>query len=450
MSFKIIRDAVHGDLSFSTAELRLVDTETMQRLRGIKQLGTSSLVYPAATHTRFEHSLGACAMAKRILAAMSRAGARHDEELVRAVAAAALLHDVTHIPFGHTFEDERRLFDRHDESEARVNHYLRESDLGEELRRQGLNDSVEAILGKASAADEWAFAREVVAGTICADLLDYLRRDARFCGLSQDYDDRLFRYFVREGDRVVINLRRQGIFRPDALSELVNLLRLRYNLTERVYYHHAKVAAGAMISKALELCLQAGEVTPDDLLDRKDDSFLDLLARRGKNVPGVSQLLDDLNRRRLLKQVYYQTLEQPGLRGLSPGVQAEFQRAYHLNEGNARDRFERHVESQLGLPPGSVIVYCPAASMALKEADVLVLLDSGGPQMLSALHHPEVEVLLYKHRALWRFYVFIRREFLSLREQAGRCCEDRLGQPNLLEPGTRGELAFGRPPRESK
>jgi len=446
VSFKIIRDAVHGDLSFSTAELRLVDTEAMQRLRGIKQLGTSSLVYPGATHTRFEHSLGTCAMAKRILAAMAESGAKLDEELVRAIAAAALLHDVTHVPFGHTFEDERRLFDRHDENRERLDHYLRESDLAEELEQQGLSDSVEAILGKPATADEWTLAREVISGTICADLLDYLRRDARFCGLSQDYDERLFRYFVHESNRVVINLRRRGIFRPDALSELVNLLRLRYNLTERVYYHHAKVAAGAMISKALELCLQAGVVTAADLLDRKDDSFLDLLARRGSAVSGVSELLGDLRRRRLVKQVYYQTIAQPGQQGLAPEVQAEFQRAYHLNEEGARDRFEQRVESQLGLPPGSVIVYCPAASMALKEADVLVWLDAGEPQKLSTLHHPEVEVLLYKHRALWRFYVFLRREFLPLRERAGRCCEELLGQRNLLESGTRGELAFAQPP----
>ena len=63
MSFKIIRDAIHGDLTLPVAELRLVDTEAVQRLRGIKQLGTSSLVYPSATHTRFEHSLGSLHLA---------------------------------------------------------------------------------------------------------------------------------------------------------------------------------------------------------------------------------------------------------------------------------------------------------------------------------------------------------------------------------------------------
>jgi len=444
VSFKIIRDAIHGDLTLSVAELRLVDTEAVQRLRGIKQLGTSSLVYPSATHTRFEHSLGTRATAKRILDGLAmNDGEPPDEESTQVLLTAALVHDITHVPFGHTFEDERRVLERHDESPSRLAHFLRDSDLGEELERQGLTDAVWQVLAPQPQLPVPTFARQVVSGTICADLLDYLRRDARSCGLSQDYDDRLFRYFVRDGDRLVVNLRRRGIFRPDALSELVNLLRLRYNLTERVYYHHAKVAAGAMISKALELCLRAGTATPGDLLDAKDDSLLELLTRRGAEVPGVPRLLTDLRRRRLLKRVYYQSVEQPGQRGMSRVEQTEFERLYHLNEDGARERLEARLEDALGLPEGTAVLYCPAAKMALKEADAFVSLDSGAPQMLSSLHHPEVEVLLGKHRALWRFYVFLRQGYEDLYGRAGQLCEELLGQPNLLTLHSRGAMAFG-------
>src|SRR5438552_5219526 len=117
MSDKIIRDAVHGDMIFNREELRLIDTPQMQRLRGIKQLGASSLVYPGAVHSRFEHSLGTCWMAKRIIGAIKRnqeaAGTNSpiDEQAERVISAAALLHDITHIPYGHTFEDERRIFE---------------------------------------------------------------------------------------------------------------------------------------------------------------------------------------------------------------------------------------------------------------------------------------------------------------------------------------------------
>src|SRR5438067_13640407 len=105
---KLIRDAVHGDIEVSSLEVELMDTPEFQRLRGIKQLGTAYLVFPSAMHTRFEHSLGTCWMAHRMLEAIGRTSKilSDDCTLIRI---AALLHDITHIPFGHTLEDERRV-----------------------------------------------------------------------------------------------------------------------------------------------------------------------------------------------------------------------------------------------------------------------------------------------------------------------------------------------------
>src|SRR5438477_2980921 len=105
---KLIRDAVHGDIEMESLEVELMDTPEFQRLRGIKQLGTAYLVFPSAVHTRFEHSLGASWMARRMLDAVRRAadGSADDENRIRV---SALLHDLTHIPFGHTLEDERRV-----------------------------------------------------------------------------------------------------------------------------------------------------------------------------------------------------------------------------------------------------------------------------------------------------------------------------------------------------
>jgi len=98
---KTFRDAVHGDLDFTDDELAVIDTGTFQRLRQIKQLGAACLVYPSATHTRFEHSLGACGVAKKMVAAIRRnCGAKSisaDDE--RLIGIYALVHDITHIPF---------------------------------------------------------------------------------------------------------------------------------------------------------------------------------------------------------------------------------------------------------------------------------------------------------------------------------------------------------------
>src|SRR5215207_7028082 len=106
---KVIRDAVHGDMEFDEVERAVFDSPPMQRLRGIKQLGMASLVFPSAVHTRFEHSLGTAWMAKRILKSLADRGERISKDEQRTIVLASLLHDVTHVPFGHTFEDERRL-----------------------------------------------------------------------------------------------------------------------------------------------------------------------------------------------------------------------------------------------------------------------------------------------------------------------------------------------------
>jgi uncharacterized protein len=76
----IIRDPVHGDLYFTDTERRIMDTQAMQRLRGVRQTGSANLVYPGCVHTRFEHSLGTSAMTKRIVLALRNNGATIGQE----------------------------------------------------------------------------------------------------------------------------------------------------------------------------------------------------------------------------------------------------------------------------------------------------------------------------------------------------------------------------------
>jgi len=419
--------------------MEVVDTASFQRLRGIKQLGTSSLVFPSATHTRFEHSLGVCWLTKQMLAAIRRQsgceGLLRDQE--PALFMAALLHDITHIPFGHTFEDERRIFPRHDESQERLGHFLVRGPIGTILEREGLQETVLAILTKDDGAGEHSLMRELINGTVCADLLDYLKRDATFCGLRLGYDERLYRYLTVLDGQLVFDLQQNGLFRPDALSELVHLLRLRYTLTERVYYHHGKVVAGAMVSRALELALKAGHISQEALFDLRDDSFLHLLQERNGGDGAVSMLLDDLLAHRFYRSVYL--LRPGGVHGVGvgPGVEADLERRFHLNQDGERERVENELAERLGVSPGEVLIYCPSGRMALKEARVRVKVDAGSPVSLSDLHYPEVEVLLGKHRDLWRLAVYLRRGRESLMEEAGKVCEELIGQRNMLAERSR-------------
>src|SRR5215510_10378221 len=98
MTGKLIRDSVHGDIQLGSLEIEIIDTPEFQRLRGIKQLGTANFVFPSALHTRFEHSLGTSWMAQRMIDAVRRTYNLPDDD-AQLIRIAALLHDITHIPF---------------------------------------------------------------------------------------------------------------------------------------------------------------------------------------------------------------------------------------------------------------------------------------------------------------------------------------------------------------
>ncbi|MBI4575044.1 MAG: HD domain-containing protein [Planctomycetes bacterium] len=425
---KVFRDAVHGDISLPRGPLlEVLDTSEVQRLRGIKQLGTAYLVYPSAVHTRFEHSLGTCHLALRIWD-----GLGGDPASRQVVAAAALLHDVTHIPFGHTLEDERRIFERHDGAE-RTRLFLRRGGLGRVLRRSGLTRDVEAVLvGEGNPP----LASDVVRGAIGADLLDYLARDAYFSGLGVRYDERIFRYFIEDGGRLALDAQKEGIVRADAISEVIHLLRIRYFLSERVYYHHAKVASGAMISRAVELAVARG-LRLEDLYELKDEGLFQVLRDRYADEPVLVDLVRRVEARRLHKRAYVLT------RDVGEAKQRDLVARYHEDLAS-RERAEADLERSAGLAPGQVIVYCPAASMALKEARVPVRVDRGPARPLEGLHVREVEVLHERHRDLWRFYVFLASEARGRARRLSGACEDYFGERNRRHDleGLQGYLGF--------
>jgi HD superfamily phosphohydrolase len=433
---KTIRDAVHGDLDFTGDELAVIDTSTFQRLRQIKQLGAACLVYPSAVHTRFEHCLGTCGVAKKLVAAVRRnsgdkAVSAEDERLIGIY---ALVHDVTHIPYGHTIEDERRVFPRHDQNAGRIDHFLFRTDLGRVLERLGVRNEMEHLMKKKRLGEGVpTYHYDIVSSTICADLLDYLERDSYFTGLSQQYDERLFKYFVVEKGSLAINLIRGGLFRMDGLSETLNVLRMRYVLSERVYYHPAKNAASAMLSKSLELCLENGKqrLTERSFYDLGDEGFLRvLLAGPGPARYLAERFLD----RRLYKKAYLVSR-----RSLTS---TERFAAYHLDPQKRGDA-ERWLARRLKVPFRSVIVYCPSAAMQLREANALFKLAAAEPPRRLENNH-EVEDLKHRQERLWKFFVFLDPAHAGKLPQAGWLCEEYFGQKNEL-PSMADPTANGQP-----
>src|SRR6266851_10449610 len=126
-----VRDAVHGLITFRTGDnrdelaWRLIGTPEFQRLRRIRQLGVSEFVYPGATHTRFAHSIGVFHVARQLLDIIRReiTDAKFDKKRADVAVIAALLHDLGHGPFSHTFEGVRRelgVKKRHEEWTAEI------------------------------------------------------------------------------------------------------------------------------------------------------------------------------------------------------------------------------------------------------------------------------------------------------------------------------------------
>jgi HD superfamily phosphohydrolase len=410
---KLIRDAVHGDMEMTALEVELMDTPEFQRLRGIHQLGTAYLVFPSAVHTRFEHSLGTSWMAHRMVNAVRRTSeiSADDENLIRV---SALLHDLTHIPFGHTLEDERRVLPRHDKDAERVEHFYSRSSVGRILKREGLQNAVvETIKGNDT------FAADIVGGAISADLLDYLRRDTYFCGLSQYYDPRIFESFVVDGGRLTVNVEKNGAIRQDTLSELVNLLRIRYTLSERVYYHHTKIASGAMISKAVELALRSG-FTVEELRSLRDETLIWTLRELYTRNATVAHLLNRLDSRQLYKACYVLTT------GIGEKHRQEIVGRFH-HDLEAREAAEKTIARASGIQPHEIIIYCPSFGMQLSEAEVPARLDGGRILPLSASNNEEIRILKDKHKGLWKFFVLIDRDVWDRRDRVSSAAAAYIG-----------------------
>ncbi len=385
----LIRDPVWGDIALPAWSAALLDTPEMQRLRRVRQLGLAYLVYPGAQHSRFEHSLGAAHAAGMMLEAVGRSR----DEWADAVIAAALLHDIAHAPFGHTFEDERPILPRHDTVE-RMARALRGT-VGEELAKLGCGDRAQAILTGVQDVPAWA--RDIVAGSVDADLLDYLRRDAYFTGVRQSYDERVLQSLALLDGRLGVQLARHGRIRLDARSEVLQLFRMRYILTERVYLHHTKIAAGAMLAKSVELAALQG-LKPATLYVLSDDALLARLSGGGFGEDAM-HLAQGVAQRRLLKRAFV-----AGRREIGEGRLAALYA--QLSPADARRAAESEIARAAGLAARDVAISCPPAP-EFREMRVPTSL----PEGIYPLDAPpggdaETALLRDRYRDLWQIGVF--------------------------------------------
>lgn len=419
----IIRDPIHGDISFSKREVQVIDTYEMQRLRGLRQLGAANLVYPGCVHSRFDHSLGTAQTVKKILQALRWNGHTVEPEIEEIIRIAALLHDITHLPYGHTLEDERRIFPRHD-SGKRYQRMILEGEVGHVLEElQLLEPVMEMLTGHGPSNYFPIWAKEVISSTLDADVLDYLKRDAYFAGLAHDYDERIFSYFTIIDHRLALNMVKHGLDRLDARSEILHLLRFRYFMMERVYTHHAKTIAGAMIAKAVELAVEHG-LTEEDLLYCNDYTLLEKVRQVGKehHDAGIELLIRRFESRHLLKRAFVLSAGQLGRK-----ERYRFIDRYN-NAGTVRRNTEEELAGILGVPSAEVLIYCPG-EWVMKESAALVTTSLGIHRLNEPRLNPptDVKVLEDQYENLWRMYVCVPKEVAV---RAGEICENYFGYEN--------------------
>lgn len=256
----ILRDPVHGLVSFEAPEQRIVPlllgTAEVQRLRRIKQLGLTSLAYPGADHTRFSHAIGTAHVMSRLLARIvdlqGTLPPEHrltPEHAVEALAA-ALLHDVGHGPFSHLFEESMPEGPRHEIWSSRI---VRDSST--EVHRvlaefsPELPARVEALIHGKS---ELTYLARAVSGTFDVDRCDYLLRDAHFTGVSYGaFDlDWLLRSFclATPGKEVAPALAIDG---AKGLPAIESFVLARLFMFQQVYFHKASRASEHLLSRIL-------------------------------------------------------------------------------------------------------------------------------------------------------------------------------------------------------
>ena len=363
-----IKDSVHDHIEVTGVAEDLLDTPAMQRLRRVRQLGTVSLVYPSANHTRFEHSLGVYHLASEALDHLGVAG--RTAERVRA---AALLHDVGHCPFSHNVEDllHRHTGKYHDDvadllASGRVGAVLRDHDIDPD-------DIARLVAGGGRYG-------QLVSGELDVDRMDYLVRDAHHTGVPYGTIDhgRLIRELTFVDGELVLA--------EGNVQTAESLLLARALMNPTVYQHHVARIGKAMLRRATERLLHEDEYDAATVR-RWDDA--DLLASL-RRTDATADFADRLSTRDLFKRAVWAEL---------PDVPEAL-----LDADHERIRaLEADMAAAADLDPDSVVVDVPPPPEIRESSSRVVV--NGEIRRLDR-QSPLVSALRVAGRNQWRLGVY--------------------------------------------
>ncbi len=289
-----IVDPIHGFIRVYDYELPIIDSPVFQRLRRIKQLSGAHLAYPAAQHSRFEHSLGVMHIASQAGSALNEKGFLNSDD-VKILRLAALLHDVGHGPFSHMFEEiirEKKI--SHEEYGKKI---ILTSEIGDMLSKVGFDKKL--ISKIAFGESKFQYLNEIISGALSADMMDYLLRDGYFTGAEHAKVD-----YKRITQSFNVHKKKIALERS-ALYSFESMMHSRYQMFKAVYFHKTVRAAEVMLIQALRLSDDEFGFTSlnlDEFTKMTDEFVLSaILSSNSPKLKRSRQLASDYQNRKLLK-----------------------------------------------------------------------------------------------------------------------------------------------------
>jgi HD superfamily phosphohydrolase len=270
-----IRDVLWGHIYMTEKQAKLTESAPFMRLNRIMQLGPVFLVYPGATHTRASHSIGVYHIGRRLIENLAERGAADwlTNEGIKSFLAACLLHDLGHFPYTHSLKELSLA-----SHESLTGEIILKEPVKSLVGATGADPALTAAIidkEKSVSGDELHFYRKLLSGALDPDKLDYLNRDARYCGVpygAQDVDFILSRLNPDKKRGVDIDSR--------LIPNVESILFSKYMMYRTVYWHRQVRAATAMIKKSLIKGLKSGQITAEDLYNLDDSSLFTLLEQK--------------------------------------------------------------------------------------------------------------------------------------------------------------------------
>ncbi|MEM3402588.1 MAG: HD domain-containing protein [Candidatus Hadarchaeales archaeon] len=351
---RYVKDPIHGYISVNDVERRIIDTWPVQRLRGIKQLSVASVVYPGGDHTRFSHALGVMHMAGQIADVLKQSVeiSKDEWQLVRL---AALLHDIGHGPFSHSFEEvvvkHRKL--NHEEMGKEI---VRKSELADALKEVGYSPEEIISLAYGKEGGRKPYLHQITASQVDADKLDFLVRDSYYTGVEYGRIDvsRLVQSMSVFEENIAIDFK--------ALYALEAFMIARYEMFLAVYYHRTVRAAEILLHKAMDYAHEIANLTTFQNVEeflRMDDAYVATKLREldpkkftskeeRRAAELAREMMERLDRRDLLKAAYEKSvhIRDPYVANL-------------LGDEAVRRQKEEEIAERAGIDPEHVVVDVP-------------------------------------------------------------------------------------------